>query len=86
MPDETVRKIHQDCTDISVAMAPSFDHIEIWDNNGAEGQQKLIARGGNGKGLVAIDQEKFRHYLEKGARGVDGFATLSDGQVVPLNA
>lgn len=84
VPEDTVRNIHRNCTDISVSMAPEFDHIEIWDNNGARGQQKLIAEGGSGKGLVAKDKEKFDNYLSKGNRGKDGFTTLPDGQVIPV--
>ena len=84
VPEDTVRNIHRNCTDISVSMAPEFDHIEIWDNNGARGQQTLIAEGGNGKGLVAKDKEKFDNYLSKGNLGKDGFITLPDGQVIPV--
>lgn len=85
VPEDTVRNIHRNCTDISVSMAPEFDHIEIWDNNGARGQQKIIAEGGSGKGLVAKDKEKFDNYLSKGNRGKDGFTTLPDGQVIPVS-
>lgn len=85
VPEDTVRNIHRNCTDISVSMAPEFDHIEIWDNNGARGQQKLIAEGGSGKGLVAKDKEKFDNYLSKGNQGKDGFTTLPDGQVIPVS-
>lgn len=83
-PVEMVIKTHAKCTDISVAMAKKFDHIEIWDNNGAKGQQKMIATGGGGKGLVATDKEAFNRYLSKGTKGIDGFKTLPDGQVVPI--
>lgn len=85
VPEDTVRNIHRNCTDISVSLAPEFDRIEIWDNNGARGQQKLIAEGGSGKGLVAKDKEKFDNYLSKGNRGKDGFTTLPDGQVIPVS-
>lgn len=84
--EDVVRKTHAKCTDISVAMAPKFDHIEIWDNNGAKGQQKKIAEGGNGKYLKAVpgQEEAFRRYLSKGTKGINGFITLPDGQVVPV--
>ena len=83
-PVDMVIATHTKCTDISVAMAPQFDHIEIWDNNGARGQQKLVATGGGGKGLVATDKGGFDRFLSKGAKGLDGFVTLPDGQVVPV--
>lgn len=85
VPDDVVRGTHQKCTDISVAMADKFDYIEIWDNNGAKGQQKMIASGGNGKGLKVVSgqQAAFDAYLDKGANGKAGFITLPDGQVVP---
>lgn len=84
-PVEMVVRTHTKCTDISVAMAPEFDHIEIWDNNGAKGQQKMIATGGGGKGLKAVSGQgaSFDRYLSKGAKGLEGFITLGDGTVIP---
>lgn len=81
-PVEMVRATHAKCTDISVQCAKEFDRVEIWDNNGARGQQKLIATGGNGKGLVATDAEAFNRYLSKSQSGLDGFMTLPTGEVV----
>lgn len=66
VPADYVRKTHAKVTDISVSMASKFDDIEIWDNNGAKGQQKLIAKGGSGKGLTAVDRTAFQNYLDKG--------------------
>ena len=85
VPDNDVRSIHKKVTDISVATAPDFDHIEIWDNNGAKGQQVKIAEGGNGKYLTAVkgQESKFMAYLAKGEKGTDGFIFLPDGQVKP---
>ena len=82
---DLVRQTHARCSDISVACAKEFDYIEIWDNNGARGQQKLIATGGSGKNLTAVtgQEEAFSRYLAKGTRGLDGFITLPDGQVIP---
>lgn len=68
VPADYVRSTHAKVTDISVAKASSFDEIEIWDNNGARGQQKLIAKGGSGSGLKAVDTEKFQSFLGKGSR------------------
>lgn len=86
-PEKYVRDCHAKCTDISVATAPKFDHIEIWDNNGAKGQQVKIAEGGNGQYLKPVQgrEREFRNYLAKGTRGVEGFETLPDGQVKPID-
>lgn len=85
-PVEMVIATHTKCTDISVAKASEFDHIEIWDNNGARGQQKLIATGGNGSGLKVVSGQEasFDRYLSKGAKGLEGFTTLPDGTVIPV--
>lgn len=84
-PADMVAKTHAKCTDISVSLAPEFDHIEIWDNNGARGQQKLMATGGSGKYLTATDKPAFERYLKKSVSGLEGFKTLPDGQVAPAN-
>lgn len=77
VPAQYVRNTHAKVTDISVAKASAFDEIEIWDNNGARGQQKLIAKGGNGSGLKAIDKAAFQKYLEKG----NGYSMDANGGV-----
>lgn len=84
VPDTVVRGTHAAVTDISVQAAKHFDSIEIYDNNGARGQHKLIASGGNGKGLKAVPgQEKaFNDYLNKSTKGATGFTTLPDGTVI----
>ena len=88
VPEEYVRSCHAKVTDISVATAPKFDYIEIWDNNGGKGEQKLIAVGGNGKYLTPVkgQEQAFNDYLSKGAKGLAGFFTLPDGQVVPVES
>lgn len=85
VPDSVITGTHAKCTDISVSCAKEFDSIEIWDNNGGRGQQKLIATGGSGKGLTAVSGQEaaFDRYLAKGSNGVEGFITLPDGQVIP---
>ena len=84
-PEQYVRDTHAKVTDISVATAPLFDHIEVWDNNGAIGEQVLIAEGGSGKYLRPIkgQEDKFLKYLAKGTQGLDGFVKLSDGSYRP---
>ena len=83
VPDDYVRKIHSKATDVSVATAPHFDHVEVWDNNGAKGVNKKIAEGGNGKYLRPVKgQEKaFENYLKKSKHYPDGFERLPDGSV-----
>lgn len=86
VPESYVRSCHAAVTDISVLKASSFDSIEVWDNNGAKGQQKLIATGGGGKGLKAVagQETAFKNYLAKGTKGEAGFTTLPDGTVIPV--
>ena len=83
VPEAYVRNCHAKVTDISVEMASKFDSFEVWDNNGARGQQKLIATGGNGKGLSAVKGQEaaFASYLSKGS---SEFTTLPDGTVIPV--
>lgn len=85
-PVDMVRSTHAKCTDISVSMASQFDYIEIWDNNGARGEQRMIASGGNGRGLTVVSGQEaaFTNYLNKSSSGAEGFVTLPDGQVVPV--
>lgn len=86
VPEKYVRSCHAKVTDISVIKASAFDSIEVWDNNGPRGQQKLVATGGNGKGLkpVAGQESAFKSYLSKGTKGEAGFTTLPDGTVIPV--
>lgn len=81
-PEDMVRNTHAKVTDIAVECAKEFDNIEVWDNNGGKGQQKLIAKGGGGKGLVPTDSKAFDRFLDKSGMGRDSFITLPDGQVV----
>ena len=80
-PDpDLVRKTHAAVTDISVECAPAFDHINIWDNNGPKGSKPvLIATGGGGKPLKAVDREKFQAYLNKGEKK---WTLNADGEAV----
>lgn len=81
LPDKNVViGTHSKVTNIAIACASQFDSINIYDNNGPKGSTKLIATGGNGKGLVATDKEAFNRFLAKGS---GDFITLPDGQVVP---
>lgn len=65
--DNTVRQIHADVTQISVMKASNFDSIVLVDNNGEKGSAKIIARGGNGKGLTPVKgaEKEFQSYLDK---------------------
>lgn len=66
--EELVRDCHAKVSRISIAVASQFDSIEVWDNNGAKGSQRLIATGGNGKGLTPVEgqEEAFKAYVNKG--------------------
>lgn len=81
-PVDMVRSTHAKCTDISVAMANKFDHIEIWDNNGARGQQKMVMTGGSGKGLTVVQGQEAaaKRYLDK---GLGSYTISSDGHIAP---
>ena len=83
-PVDMVRATHAKCTDISIAMAGKFDHIEIWDNNGGRGQQKMIATGGSGKGLTAVagQEAAVKRYLDK---GLGSYTIGQNGQIVSGN-
>ena len=66
---EFVSECHAKVTNISLACADKFDKIELYDNNGPMGSKaKLIATGGNGRGLSAIPGEEaaFAKYVAKG--------------------
>ena len=67
-PEDYVRECHADVSAIAEAIAPQFDEIRVWDNNGAKGSTKLIATGGNGKGLTAVKGEEaaFAKFIDKG--------------------
>ena len=79
VPDDIVRGTHAKVTDISVLKAAEFDYMEVWDNNGGRGQQKLVATGGGGKGLTAVDRAGFQRYLDK---GFGDYSIGSNGEVV----
>lgn len=87
-PEDMVRRTHAKVTDISVELAPEFDRIEVWDNNGGRGEQVMIAVGGKGKWLKPIEgqEAKFEAYLRKGEQGIDRFEKLPDGSWKPKGA
>lgn len=70
LPDaKIVKSIHRKVTDISVECASEFDSIKIYDNNGARGSTPtLIATGGNGKPLSAVNKTLLQKYLDKGEK------------------
>lgn len=70
LPDaKIVKSIHRKVTDISVECASEFDSIKIYDNNGERGSAPtLIATGGNGKPLSAVNKPLLQKYLDKGEK------------------
>ena len=87
-PEDMVRSTHAKVTDISVELAPEFDRIEVWDNNGGRGEQVMIAVGGKGRWLKPIEgqEAKFEAYLRKGEQGIGRFEKLPDGSWKPKEA
>lgn len=64
--DDVVRAIHGAVTDTSVRCAKYFDDFKLYDNSGPKGSKPvLIATGGNGKPITAIDRDKLQAYLDK---------------------
>lgn len=62
VPEEQIRGTHKKVSQILPEVASMFDSVELYDTtNGA----KLIATGGNGKGLVAKDEKLFAAFLAK---------------------
>lgn len=82
LPDaKIVKSIHRKVTDISVECASEFDSIKIYDNNGARGSAPtLIATGGNGKPLSAVNKTLLQKYLDKGEKK---WKIDEKGEVVP---
>ena len=82
LPDaKIVKSIHRKVTDISVECASEFDSIKIYDNNGARGSAPtLIATGGNGKPLSAVNKPLLQKYLDKGEKK---WKIDEKGEVVP---
>lgn len=64
--EDEVRKIHGAVTDTSVACAQYFDEFSLYDNSGPMGSEPvLIATGGGGKPITAVDRDKLRAFLDK---------------------
>jgi predicted ABC-type ATPase len=64
--DDEVRKIHGNVTDTSIACAKFFDDFKLYDNSGPKGSEpELIAVGGNGKPITAVNREKLQAYIDK---------------------
>lgn len=80
---EDVRKIHSSVTDCAVACAPEFDHFELWDNSGAQGEEHVIATGGGGKPITAVPghEAELRAFLDKG-KYRDDYSINEKGEVV----
>jgi len=67
VPDDYVIECHEKVTTISMEVSDQFDNICLYDNNGGVGETKLIATGGNGQKLSAVEgeEEAFQQFLDK---------------------
>lgn len=79
--DEVVLNTHTKVTDISIQVAGSFDGFKLYDNNGPEGQRKLIATCEKGGQLTVVPgmETELQAYLDKGTMGaklVNGVVTF----------
>lgn len=72
-----LKACHAKVTDIAYECSPQFDKINVYDTSG---DIKLIATGGKGKHLTAVDTAGFNSFMSKGTN----FITLPNGQVVPV--
>ena len=84
-PEDRVRKIHKNVSDVAIQIAPAYDDLKIYDNNVPFGSPMvLIATGGNGKYLKPVkgQEEAFKRFCAKGSIE---FVTLPDGTVVPVD-
>ena len=80
-PEQRVREIHANVTNVAMQTAHLYDDFKLYDNNVEYGKPKvLIATAGNGKGLTAVKgQEKaLKAFLDKGSVKY----TIVDGVVV----
>lgn len=79
--DDVVRAIHGAVTDTSIACAKYFDEFKLYDNSGPKGSKPvLIATGGNGKPITAIDRDKLQAYLDK-SKNRDKYFINEKGEV-----
>ena len=79
--EDVVRAIHGAVTDTSIACAKYFDEFKLYDNSGPKGSKPvLIATGGNGKPITAIDRDKLQAYLDK-SKNRDKYFINEKGEV-----
>ena len=61
----TVERIHISVSDVAIAVAPHFDTIRLYDNEVQKGDKpRLVAKGGNGKGLRAVAGKNKKKLLQ----------------------
>lgn len=65
VPDDTIRDIHAKVSQILPEVAHMFDEVKLFSNID---KVELIAQGGNGKGMTAINQKAYDDFLAKANR------------------
>lgn len=62
VPEEVIRGTHAAVSSTLPKVASQFDEVKLFSN---VNEVKLIATGGNGKGLQAVDEAEFQAFLAK---------------------
>ena len=68
VPEFVVRNTHAAVSRILPEVADKFDTVQLFDTNGNGKAPKLIATGGNGKGLTVVNgcEKEFQGFIDKG--------------------
>lgn len=64
VPRDRIISIHKKVSQILPQIAAEFDNVKLYDNSGSK--PVLIATGGSGKGLKAVDKKLFDDFIKKG--------------------
>lgn len=64
VPMDRIISIHKKVSQILPQIADEFDNVKLYDNSGSK--PVLIATGGSGKGLKAVDKKLFDDFIKKG--------------------
>lgn len=64
VPVETIIGTHKGVTKTLPVVAKDFDEVKLIDNQ-IKGKPRLVATGGSGKGLTAVDEKLFKEFMDK---------------------